>query len=100
MAKPSGLEMMPEAMKIRKIREMELEIDSLKGRILEAVVEFDKLQEQNADLVAALEEAKFWMEGQHSTVFGDCGVCGSESPYHHGKCPKAQVEQALAKAGE
>ena len=56
MAKPNGLEMMPEAIKIRKIREMELEIDSLKGRILKAVVEFDKLQEENADLVAALEK--------------------------------------------
>ncbi len=53
------------------------------------------LQQQNADLVAAVEAAKFWMEGQHSTVSGDCGVCGSESPYHHGQCPKAQVDQAL-----
>ena len=59
-----------------------------------------ELSDKITDLVAAVEAAKFWMEGQHSTVSGDCGVCGSESPYHHGQCPKAQVDQALNRIKE
>ena len=43
MSELKGLELMPEAMKIRKIREQELEIASLRGRIIEAIGEFGEL---------------------------------------------------------
>ena len=88
MAKPSGLEMMPEAMKIRKIREMELEIDSLKGRILEAVVEFDKLQEENADLVIALNDA---------LAFCNDTVLNGNVDWEILSATANSIEQALAK---
>jgi len=71
-------------------------VEGLMGYPNELAQMLDEANEQNADLVDALEKAKSWMEGQHSTIFGGCGVCGSEPPYHHGQCPKAQVDQALA----
>ncbi len=80
---------------MNRLQAAEKRYANLKYLWQQAEKEVATLKVQNADLVAALEAAKFWMEGQHSTVSGDCSVCGSESPYHHGQCPKAQVDQAL-----
>ena len=71
-------------------------VEGLDGYPNELAHKLDDALELNAALVEALRAASFWMEGQYSDIAGDCGVCGSKPPYHHGQCPKAQVDKALA----